>query len=104
MHHEHGMPLLLLTLSGIISLALVFVACELGQRMGDAFEEIDYTIEQLDWYLFPMEIQRMLPMIIAIAQPPVLLECWGNIACTRDVFKHVCIKLFNHKTTIMLIF
>lgn len=77
------------TLAGIMGLILVFIASELGQRMGDAFEEIHSTIDQFDWYSFPVEIKRMLPMIILEAKQPVLFECFGSIACTREVFKNV---------------
>lgn len=83
------MPLLLLILIGIAALALVFIICELGQSLSNAFDEINVTINQFDWYLFPNEIQRVLPMIIAHAQQPVLVECFGSIACTRDAFKNV---------------
>lgn len=83
------MPLLLLILTGFFSFVLVFIVCELGQSMCNAFDEINVTINQFEWYLFSTEIQRMLPMITANAQQPVLVECFGSIACTRDAFKNV---------------
>lgn len=83
------MVLLIPVSNGIIGLATVFIACEIGHRMNDAFKEINFTIDKLDWHLFPIEIKRMFPMIIAIVQQPVTLECFGSIACTRDVFKNV---------------
>lgn len=86
------MPLLLTILSGICALAAVFIACELGQRMTDAFEEIEYTVDQFDWYLFPIEIQQMLLMTVANAQHPVSVECFASITCTREVFKNVGAK------------
>lgn len=83
------MPVLLLFVMGIFALALVFIICELGQRMSDTFDEIDSTLDKSDWYLFPIEIKRMLPMIIANAQEPVSLECFGSIICSRNTFKNV---------------
>lgn len=83
------MPLLLTILDGIIALITVFIACELGQRMNDAFDRIGFTIERSNWYLFPIEVKRMLPMIMSIAQQPVELECFGSITCTREVFRKV---------------
>lgn len=83
------MPLLLLILNGGFAFTTVLIACELGHRMNCSFERILFTIEQFDWYLFPIEIQRMLPLIIAIAQQPVTLECFGSIECSRQVFKNV---------------
>lgn len=83
------MVLLLPVINGIFGLATIFSASELGQRMNDAFEEIDLSIDQFNWYLFPIGIQRLLPMIIANAQQTVSMECFGSIVCTRDVFKNV---------------
>lgn len=79
------------TLNGTFGLILVFVACELGHRITDAFDRIDFTIDQLDWYLFPIEVKRVLPMIIVSAQQPVSVGCFGSIVCIRDVFKNVSI-------------
>lgn len=89
MHNGHITVLLVPLVDGIIGVATVFISCELGQRMSDSFDKINFTIDQLDWYLFPIKIQRMLPMIIEIAQEPVELECFGSIACIREVFKNV---------------
>lgn len=77
------------TLNGTFGLILVFIACELGQRISGTFDGIDVTISQFDWYLFPIEMKRMLPMIITSVQRPVSLECFGEIVCTREVFKNV---------------
>lgn len=89
--HDGNLLTLLLTatINGIFGLILVFICCELGQRTTDMFDEMNSTIDQLDWYLFPIELERMLRMIIANAQRPVSLQCWGGIACTRDCFKNV---------------
>lgn len=90
LRHGNVMSVLLnATLNGFFCLALVLNDCELGQRMTDAFEEINFTLNQFEWYLFPIEIKRMLPAIIANAQKTVAVECFGSIACNRDVFKNV---------------
>lgn len=68
---------------------VVFIICELGQRLTDAFEEINDEIDRFEWYLFPSEIQRMLPTIMISAQQPVVLECFGSIAGSRETFKRV---------------
>lgn len=90
LHHGNVLPLLAsTTLNGISGFCLVFVACELGQRIADAFDGIDLTIQQFDWYSFPIEMKQMLPIIILNAQQPVSVACFGSIICTRDVFKNV---------------
>lgn len=81
----------MLIMCGMFALALVYNSCETGQRIANAFDGIDFTIDLYAWYLFPDDIQRMLPMIIANSQQPITLECFGSIACARQVFKSVCI-------------
>lgn len=83
---------------------MVFIVCELGQRMTDAFEKIDISMDHLDWYLFPIEIQRQLPMIIVVAQQSVLLESFGSIGCTREVFKNVRTKKIINRQLVSLEF
>lgn len=85
----------------------LFIACELGQRTTDAFDGINDKIDQLNWYLFPIEIQRTLPMILANAQEPVTFECFGSFNCTREVFKIVSFrkidKLIGNSLLILLL-
>lgn len=66
-----------------------FAFVELGQRITNAFDDIDETIGQFDWYLFPIGVQKMLPTILIHAQKPVTLDCFGKISCLRESFKKV---------------
>lgn len=77
------------------SFSLIFIFCEFGERASDGFDELDYVIGQLDWYTFPIEIQRKLPIVINIAQQPVVVRGFLNILCTREVFKKVSFQ-FTH--------
>lgn len=67
-------------------------SCEFGQQFSDAFEEVNDKIEAFDWYLFPSELQRMLPMIMVVAQQPVELKCFGSISAVREISKKVGIN------------
>lgn len=68
---------------------VVVAICELGQRLTNAFEEINDEIWQMDWYLFPSQIQRMLPTIMNLTQKKVAFKCFGSIAGSRETFKKV---------------
>lgn len=46
----------------------VFLACEVGQRFTDLFEEINDILDRLNWYLFPNKLQRLLPTVLVNAQ------------------------------------
>lgn len=88
------MDLFLLIICGIFATATVFIACELSQRLIDAFDKIHLNIDRCAWYLFPKEIKRILPIVIVYAQEPVSLECFGSLICNRDVFKNVIHRAF----------
>lgn len=72
------------------SIGLAFFACELGQRITNAFADIDEVLLiELNWYSLPFPTKKMLPIIMSNTQRIVELKCFGSIVCGRDVFKKV---------------
>lgn len=67
----------------------VFISCELTGRVTSRFEDIYRTIEQIKWYLFPLKLRKILPIILMNAQEPVYFECFGSISSDRETFKKV---------------
>lgn len=67
----------------------IFIATELCERVNESYDEINYVVNQFDWYLFPIEIQKMLPTIIINTQKPIIFECFGSIRFSRETFKNV---------------
>lgn len=65
---------------------LVCIYCE---QIRYGFEKISDKIYKLDWYRYPLEVQRLLPVIVHHVQQPVDLVAFGNIPCTRETFKMV---------------
>ena len=80
---------------GFWAIVMVFFACEIGERFSHAFDEIDDDIEQFDWNLFPMKIQRLLVTLMINTQQPFEIMCFGSTACIRETFKRV--SFFNTK-------
>lgn len=90
MHDEMNLITLSLALADILcAIIVVFVGCELGQRLSNAFEEIIDEFEKFHWYLFPIGINRSLPMLMSEAQAPVEMEVFGSITCCRPVMNFV---------------
>lgn len=73
----------------IYSFILLFILCELGERLPIGFEEIGNEINNMNWYLFPIKIQRMIPTMQIMAQQDVQLMAFGNLPCSRETFKRV---------------
>ena len=63
--------------------------CEVGQQIYNAFDEIDDEIEAFNWYLFPLKMRKMLPIILMVSQQPVQVDCFGSIFVLREAFKKV---------------
>ena len=76
----------------IYAFGVLFITCELGQRLNQAFEDCNDIINQFKWYSFPVEIQKMLPIIMNFAQQQVVFYCFGSTACIRETFKSVSIQ------------
>lgn len=74
------------------SFIAIFVSCELSERMSMRFDEIKETINQSNWYSFPIEVQRMLPPVLMYTQEPIFLHGFGRfgtLTLTRETFKKV---------------
>lgn len=73
--------------------AVLFIACEMGQRQNIAYDECNEIFNQFKWYLFPVEIRRNLPIILNYTQQSVDIKCFGSAACDRETFKYVSVDL-----------
>lgn len=69
--------------------ALIFFFCYFGEMINGEFAELYDVITQSNWYLYDIEIQRMIPIILAGTQNPPVLKGFGNVMCTRDSFQKV---------------
>lgn len=67
----------------------MFIYCEFGERVTSEFNELDDMIGQLNWYLCPLEIQRILPFVIKNTQKPIVIQAFRQFFCTREEFKAV---------------
>lgn len=76
-------------LCGFWALTLVMFACEAGQRTSNEADEIDDAFSQIDWYLLPVEVQRILPIMIIYMKEPIAVEFFGTLSCSREQFKKV---------------
>lgn len=78
----------------------IFLFCEFGERIIASTDQIPKDMLASGWYAFPMEIQKVLPVIICSSQRAVGLHGFGNIICTRQAFKDV--RLLHLKRNILM--
>lgn len=74
----------------LVTFTLLFISCELCGRLSTDFDDIkDLFDQKFDWYLYRLEMQRLLPIILANAQQSVGFPCFGSILCNRETFRKV---------------
>lgn len=73
----------------IWSFGQIFLSCELGERVSNQFYALNDALYQSDWYLFPDELQRMLPTLLMATQRQVVPRGFGNLLCIRESFQKV---------------
>lgn len=71
------------------SFIMIYVYCEMGQNVTDQLDNHEYELGQSNWYLFPIELQRIHSIVLAIAQHPTTINGYGNIVCSREAMKLV---------------
>lgn len=78
-----------LIIETVTAFGLVGFSCEIGQRFTTEFDDIADEIDSLKWYIFPIKVQKMLPMVILNVQQELAIECFGSILCVRESFTNV---------------
>lgn len=56
------------------------------------FEKFEDSLSRCNWYLFPIEMQKMFNIVTANAQQTMTIRGFGNIECNRETFKVVNIQ------------
>lgn len=60
-----------------------------GNETTTRFEEIHQSLCQCPWNEFDLEIQKLLPLILMVAQKPIYLQGYMSVKCTREFMKTV---------------
>lgn len=87
---------------GVTIFMVVFFSCEIGQRVTNLFEEITDRFDQLNWYLFPLKVQRLLPTIMINMNEAIVIGCFGLMQGNRNQLKNVNPKLNLIKTSYLV--
>lgn len=68
----------------------VSLFCLVGHETTTDYEDIFCTMcSNWEWFKFPLNIQKLLPMILSSAEKPVYLKGYIGVYCTRDFIKTV---------------
>lgn len=68
----------------------LFGLCEFGERLREAFDEINLMLNLMTkWYLLPLKAQKILSIMLCVTERPVELAIFGSITSNRNTFKVV---------------
>ena len=71
------------------SLFPFFLFCHFGGKITQHFEDIGNAVYQMEWYRLPLDMQKDLQIVIALAQKPIYMRGYGDTRTTHSVFKKV---------------
>lgn len=74
---------------GLFTIVFIFLFCEFGEHVTQQFEKLNESFYQCDWYLLPIEMQRMFAVILIDTEKLAIIRGYANTACTRESFKMV---------------
>lgn len=94
--HNNSVALFIPMFNLSLTLVILFLACELAGKLGGEFEIFNDMINRFSWYLFPLRMQKMLPLIMMNSQPIIGFYCFGSIMCNRETFRKVRRYSFTH--------
>lgn len=87
--------LIVVSAKSSFSFGLVFIYCEFGERVTARFHEVNDSFYEMDWHLFPIETQRMMPIILSLTQQTVQIQAYGNVPAVRATFNAVIQPILN---------
>lgn len=81
----------------ILSPCELFTFCEFGEMVTHQFDLLNTDFWQLNWYLFPSKLQRMLIIFLSDIERPTIIRGYANTEFTREEFKRATLLYFNKK-------
>lgn len=69
----------------------VYLYCEFGECVTHDFEVLNQKLTNRQWYLFPIEMQRVFLITLPGTQQSVVVKGYADTQCTREAFKSVII-------------
>lgn len=76
------------------SLFAIGLGTEYGEWLASDSDKMYIKLCQFDWYLLPIELQRVLIVVMLGGQKSIIVRGFGNIACARETFKKVIFLTF----------
>lgn len=77
----------------ILCMNIPLVFCFNGDDVSTKFEEINVAFIECGFYQFPLNMQKLLPIMLMMIQKPVYIGGYMDTHCTRAAFKMVIMEI-----------
>lgn len=67
----------------------IFLLCAAGEMVTDQFDVFNAELCMCNWYMFPLEVQKMLIIFLAGSQDPVNIHGFADTICALEAYKRV---------------
>lgn len=76
-----------------VGMGLLVAFCLYGSMTTQRFESLNEFVYQLDWYRYPINVQKSLLLVIAMTNEEIYIESYFSTQCTRAKLQAVCVLL-----------
>lgn len=76
----------------LLIFVILFLYCYLGSIFTERFIELERVAYDIDWFMFPLEIQKDLKFIMLVGQKDVFLRGFGGVDCSLEILMKVSKK------------
>lgn len=70
----------------------LYLFCHFGNHVTERIDDIHFAAYNICWYELPLDMQKIIAVIIRSAQKPVYIRVFGGAHCSREVFMKVPIN------------
>lgn len=80
----------------LVAIAELYFYCSAGQMATDASLKFAHSMFEINWFKFPVNVQKILIPMIAYAQQPVYYHGFGVVYLNLSTFLAVSFVFFSH--------
>lgn len=73
----------------MIWLPMFHLLCNFGEDVVSGFAEVNGEVYDMPWYLCPVNLQKYIVVMAAMAEKPVLMRGFATLNCSLETFKQV---------------
>lgn len=87
--HAMNLDICLLTISAVYQISMALAFCYFGEHASNHVTDLSKSIYQTKWYLYPVDLQKCLPIVIGNCQRSQYFDGFGMMDLSLTTFSRV---------------